>query len=155
MAKQYALTERDLSRLQRVIRWVERHMRDQSPPPRRRPPVGFARTFIAEVDSAAAGGGYYNCHLQSIDADDWNTDTADQFDDVGDSVVIMNISEVGANRHELDAGNKIICWQFTDDEGNVRYCGLAALYIGTKFNTVSDASESLGGKFIYNWFGEW
>ncbi len=86
-------------------------------------PQADLSTFIAEIDSDAAGGGYYNCHLQSIDATDWNTDTADQFDDIGDSVVVMNLAEVGVDIHNLDAGNKIICWYIIDDEGNARLVG--------------------------------
>ncbi len=79
--------------------------------------------FIAEVDSDATGGGYYNCHLQTLDATDWNTDTADQLDDVGDSVVVLNLAEMGEDVHNLDVGGLIICHKFIDDEGNVRYVG--------------------------------
>ena len=78
---------------------------------------------IAEVDSDAAGGGYYNCHIQTLDATDWNTDTADQLDDTGDSVVVLNLAEVGADRHALAAGNHILCWKVPDDEGNIRLVG--------------------------------
>ena len=88
-----------------------------------RPSSSSGIMFIAEVDSDAAGGGYYNCHLQTLDATDWNTDTADQFDDTGDSVVVLNLAENGEDVHNLDAGNKIICFKMRDDEGNVRLVG--------------------------------
>lgn len=81
---------------------------------------------IAEVDSKADGGGYYNCHLQSLDADDWDSDTTDQIDDIGDSVVVLNLGEIGRNQNNgrvLNAGDLIECWNFTDDEGNVRLVG--------------------------------
>ena len=84
--------------------------------------------FIAEVDSDAAGGGYYNCHIQTLDATDWNTDTADQIDDTGDSVVVANMAEIGADVHALDAGDMLLCWQFTDDEGTSRYIGMSPRY---------------------------
>jgi len=52
-----------------------------------------AGTSIAEVDSNATGGGYYNCHIQTLDATDWNAVTVDHWDDVGDSVVVQNVPE--------------------------------------------------------------
>jgi len=84
--------------------------------------------YIAEVDSDATGGGYYNCHLQTLDATDWNTTTADQIDDTGGSVVVANMGEIGGSAHALDAGDMLLCWQFTDDEGNSRYIGLSPKY---------------------------
>jgi len=80
--------------------------------------------LIAKVDSEAAGGGYYNCHLQTLDATDWNSDTADQLDDVGDSVVVLNLAELGVDIHNLDAGDLIACWKFRDDEGTNRLVGV-------------------------------
>jgi len=81
---------------------------------------------IAQVDSNATGGGYYNCHLQTFDADDWNTDT-DPFSDTGASIVVLNLAEVGSSVHNLDAGALIRCSTFTDDEGNVRYVGVEVM----------------------------
>lgn len=78
---------------------------------------------IAKVDSDAAGGGYYNCHLQTLDAAYWDSDTADQLDDIGDSVVVLNLAEIGVDKHNLDAGDLIICWTMTDDGGTNRYVG--------------------------------
>ena len=125
-------------------------------PTRTRAPSGTSgHVFIAEVDSDATGGGYYNCHLQTLDATDWNSDTADQIDDTGDSVVVMNLGEIGADRHELVAGDRLICWKFTDDEGNIRLVGLAALRIGIKTDTVTTTSDTMGGKLIYRWLEEW
>ena len=115
-----------------------------------------AGVYIAEVDSDATGGGYYNCHLQTLDATDWDLDTADQLDDKGDSVVVMNVAEIGADRHELEADDRLLCWRFTDDEGNTRYVGIPALRIGTSSDTVNGtSSDTLGGKFVALWLGEW
>ncbi|MCP4567645.1 MAG: hypothetical protein GY841_08705 [FCB group bacterium] len=82
---------------------------------------------IAEVDSAATGGGYYDCHLQTLDATDWDSTTADQLDDKGDSVEVLNLAEVGGSSQELSAGDIILCWRFIDDEGIARYVGLCVL----------------------------
>lgn len=82
------------------------------------------RMFIAEVDTDATGGGYYNCYLQTLDADDWESDT-DLCDDTGDdTVVVLNLVESGSAVHNLDANDKIICWKKPDDEGNTRYVGV-------------------------------
>jgi len=112
------------------------------------------KVYIAEVDSNAEGGGYYNCYLQTIDADNWNTDT-DALESEGDSVVVMNIAEIGLDVHELRDGDRILCWKKTDDEGNERYIGIPCLKMGTSANAVSDTGASFGGRFIYRWFGEW
>ena len=112
------------------------------------------RMFIAEVIEDSTGGGYYSCYLQTLDADDWDLDN-NPLDNIGNPVVVLNLAEVGADRHELDATDKIICWKFTDDEGNTRYVGIAALRIGTKADTVTATSDTLGGKFISLWLGEW
>jgi len=80
--------------------------------------------YIAEVDSDVTGkGGYYNCHLQDLDATDWESDTADQVDDKGNSVVVLNLAEIGTAIHNLDAGDHIQCFKFKDDEENIRYVG--------------------------------
>ena len=117
-------------------------------------PKGDRRMYIAEVDSDAAGGGYYNCYLQTLDATDWNTDT-DPLIDADSTSVVMNLAEVGADRHELDANDRLVCWKFTDDEGNTRLVGIPALRIGTKTDNVTATSDTIGGKFMYNWLGEW
>lgn len=91
------------------------------------PSQSIANMFIAEVDSDATGGGYYNCHLQTLDATDWDTTTADQLDDVGDSVVVLNLAEIGSSIHNLAAGDLIICWKFNDDEATERYVGMEVI----------------------------
>lgn len=86
-----------------------------------------AALYIAEVHTDVAGkGGFYNCYLQTFDADDWKQ-TTDGCDDTGDTVEVLNLPEVGSAIHYLDANDKIVCWNFTDDEGNARYIGIAAL----------------------------
>jgi len=151
----------DRNTLNKIRRNVVRHKQEVKPRPTiipsrtRRPSSAESRMYIAEVDSDAAGGGYYNCHLQTLDATDWNTDIADQLDDTGDSVVVCNIAEIGADRHELEANDRMICWKFTDDEGDGRYVGIPALRIGIKTDTVSGTADTLGGKFIYRWLEEW
>jgi len=85
--------------------------------------VGSTPLYIAEIDSAATGGGYYNCHLQSLDSTDWNTSNSDQLDPVGNSIVVLNIAEIGTSNHGLSAGDAMLCWSFTDDEGVNRYLG--------------------------------
>lgn len=78
---------------------------------------------IAKVTGNATGGGYYNCTLQTLDATDWDTTQADQLDDKGDSVVVLNLAEIGTSIHNLDAGDLILCQYITDDEGNTRLVG--------------------------------
>lgn len=90
------------------------------------------KCYIAEIDSNATGGGYYNCHLQSLDATDWDSTTADQLDDVGESVVVLNLAEIGSSIWTLKAGDSFPCWKFTDDEGAVQYIGYRAVN-GTVF----------------------
>lgn len=101
------------------------------------------KCYIAEVDSNATGGGYYNCHLQKLDATDWDSTTADQLDDTGDSVVVLNIAEIGASIWALKAGDSFPCWKFTDDEGTVRYIGYRAVN-GTVFFGVPTGAFSSG-----------
>jgi len=100
----------------------------------RRPQSGrTAGMMIAQVDTVRAGskGGYYNCTLQKFDATDWDSTTANQTNDIGASVVVLNMSEVPVTSdtgdQNLSAGDYILCWRFTDDEGNARYIGIAAL----------------------------
>jgi len=85
----------------------------------------FGTSFIAQVDSDATGKGFYNCYLQKYDATDWDTNTADQFDNIGeDTIIVANISEVGTTTtNALVAGDFIECIKFSDDEGNTRYIG--------------------------------
>jgi len=46
----------------------------------------------------------------------------------GDDVTVLNLAEIGVtDSHELSIDDIIICWKFTDDEGNSRWIGLAAL----------------------------
>jgi len=119
------ITEKDFYRLERTVRTVERMVLQQQ---RRGRPVlaknAGGEMFIAEVVSDATGGGYYNCQLQSLDATDWDTTTADQLDATDDDEqIVLNIAEIGSSVHNLDAGDLIICFNFTDDEGNVRLVG--------------------------------
>lgn len=79
-------------------------------------------TVIVEVKSSATGGGYYNCKLQVFDATYWNTNT-DPLSDTGDSIIVLNLVERGTSNHRLVAGDLIMCWKITDDEGNARYVG--------------------------------
>ena len=126
----FVFSEKDFKRIEKSVRATERMTGLQQR--RGRPVMGKAGGhFIAKVDSEAIGGGYYNCHLQTLDADDWNTTNVDQLDDIGDSVVVLNLPEIPItdddDSHKLSAGDEIMCWKSTDDEGNTRYVGIAAL----------------------------
>ena len=71
--------------------------------------------FIASVVSNATGGGYYNCYLQELNAGaDWNTDSKDILDNIGSTVVVLNLAEHNSTTHNLSAGSFIVCWQETD-----------------------------------------
>jgi len=139
MAKQYILSERDYQRLQAMLRWFER---DRPKNTLRRLPKtsggggAMGKTYIAEVDSNATGGGYYNCTIQDLDATYWNTTTADHFNNTATAVVVLNLPEcpetLDTTSHELAAGDKIICWQKTDDEGTNRYVGVDAARLTTE-----------------------
>lgn len=119
----FGLTKKDHARTRNVVRQVERG----GPGPGRRKRTiqssAVGAKFIAKVDSDATGGGYYNCHIQILDATDWDTTTADQLDDTGDSVVVLNLVEEGTAIHNLDAGDLIIGHSEKDDAGNVRLVG--------------------------------
>ena len=84
--------------------------------------------YIAQVDSNATGGGYYNCHLQTLDATDWDSTAAGQTSDTGSSVVVLNLHEIpvtgDTSSHQLSSDDYIMCWKFTDDEGATRYVGM-------------------------------
>ncbi len=95
------------------------------PPLVRMPRSLPGKLFIAKVVSDATGGGYYNCYLQTLDATYWDTDTTILKNPTTlESVVVLNLAEVGSAVHNLDAGNFIICWKATDDESNERYIGV-------------------------------
>jgi hypothetical protein len=83
---------------------------------------------IAAVDDDAAGGGHYYCYLQRIDATNWDKDAAATVDDTGyaESVIVCNLAEMGSSVHNLDTGDRLICWQEKDDEGNWRWVGFEA-----------------------------
>lgn len=127
MPENYVLSKRDYLRFVELLHWWERHKNDRPPQRRNRrggEGGGEPLALIAEVDSDATGGGYYNCHLQTLEATDWDSDTADQIDATGDSVVVANMTEIGTTTtNELVAGDRIMCWYFTDDEGNRRLIG--------------------------------
>jgi hypothetical protein len=79
--------------------------------------------YIAKVDSEATGGGHYNCYLQKIDADDWDTDN-DPFENIDDeTVIVLNLPEKGTDKHNLTADDLIMCFRVVDDDGNNRYVG--------------------------------
>jgi hypothetical protein len=121
--------ENAIMRISDATRWVEANrMRLASTPTQRRRNRGGGRgttgtIAIASVDSDATGGGYYNCHKQTLDATDWDTDT-NPFDDTGDSIVVLNLAEAGSSVHNLDAGDLIMYWSLTDDESNTRNVGV-------------------------------
>ena len=128
MAKYY-ISEDDRRYLLELLRWWRRQQHTpHAPVPRiRRPISGGTEMFIAEVSTVATGGGYYNCYLQTLDATDWDSTTADQLEKTGgagaSTVVVLNLDEIGAAKHSLSAGDLIMCGRFTDDEGNARYVG--------------------------------
>ena len=118
-----------------TVRWVEANARRLAGNPvtrgglRGRGRGGGTSTgtiTIASVDTDATGGGYYNCHKQTLDADDWDTDT-NPFDDTGDSIVVLNLAEAGSSVHNLDAGDLIMYWSFTDNGGTARNVGVEVL----------------------------
>lgn len=85
--------------------------------------AGGAEMFIAKVVSDAAGAGVYNCYIQKLDATNWGNSSAVSINKNTDSVAVLNMAEDAATSHNLDAGDYILCWKMTDDEGNSRYVG--------------------------------
>ena len=85
---------------------------------------GTNNTIIAKVDDISdfGAGGYYKCTIQKLDSTDWETNN-DICDDTSNTIVVLNLAENGSAIHNLDNGDKIICWKFTDDEGKIRYVG--------------------------------
>lgn len=87
---------------------------------------------VAEVDSNATGGGYYNCKLQKLDADDWESNTG-LFDDKADgAIVALNIPEAGrTDSHHLNANDKMAVWRQRDDgdPGKMRWIGVEINYL--------------------------
>ena len=124
----------DLNRIQQVQQSADAAARREreEPPPHIQTGApalaGGGRAYIAQVDSSATGGGYYNCHLQSLNATDWNSTTAGQTADVGVSVIVLNLLEIPITgdtaSHILAADDYILCWPANDDEGHRRYVGL-------------------------------
>ena len=91
---------------------------------------GNGACYIAKVQSSqtSRGGGYYNCKLCTFDAADWDDDSQDPLTEAGDVVVVCNLAETNSTAHALTTGDVIICWQFTDDGGTVRYIGHSPKY---------------------------
>ena len=88
---------------------------------------GGSKMFIAKVVSDAAGAGVYNCYIQKLDATNWGNASAVIINKNTDSVEVLNMAEDAVASHYLDAGNYILCWKMTDDEGNSRYVGYEIL----------------------------
>ena len=87
----------------------------------RYPSGGGGATYIAQIDSNANAGGFYNGHLQTFDATDWKT-TTNPLADTGDSIEIFNLIEAGnTNTNFLVADDLVSVWQITDDEDNSRW----------------------------------
>ena len=50
------------------------------------------------------------------------------YDDAGILDYVYNLGENGLNTHQLIAGDVLVCWQTTDDEGNSRWVGFSPEY---------------------------
>ncbi len=91
---------------------------------------GRVNITIFEVQSAATGDGIYNCYAQSLDKDEWEgVDGDDKFADLNTaSVEVFNLQEndpQGTFVPALSLYDRIAAWKWTDDEGNVRWVGVA------------------------------
>ncbi len=94
--------------------------------------IGSGRMRVAEVDSNATGGGYYNCSLQKFDADHWETNNDPWGDDGSTAIVALNIPEGGkTDSHQLTAGKKLAVWRQRDDgdPGKMRWVGVEINFI--------------------------
>jgi len=84
---------------------------------------------VFEVQSEATGDGVYNCYEQTLDATDWNnTSGAPKIVEKNTvSIQVLNLAEYDPElnyvRH-LTAGDLIAAFQYLDDEGANRWCGM-------------------------------
>jgi len=97
----------------------------------RRQPVPSLSTYIKifAVQSEAAGDGVYDCYEQTLDATEWDDTAGDpKFDDLDAvEVEVLNLAEFNPEAEyvaHLAAGDLIVAWQKTDDEGNKRWIGV-------------------------------
>ena len=85
--------------------------------------------IVFEVQSAATGDGLYICYRQKLDATNWADEGGlDKFLDYDTTtIVVLNLLE---NNPEatyvalLAANDRMACWQWLDDEGNLRWVGI-------------------------------
>ncbi|KKN71365.1 hypothetical protein LCGC14_0420870, partial [marine sediment metagenome] len=84
---------------------------------------------IFEVQSAATGDGLYNCYRQKLDATNWADEGGlDKFLDYDTTtIVVLNLLENNPEATyvaQLAANDRMACWQWPDDEGNLRWVGI-------------------------------
>ncbi len=97
-------------------------------------PAAYSATTTYEAGALVKSGGTYWESKKSSD-DDPNlgkTPAEGEWWTASDlRVIVKNLAETpisgDTTSHELSAGDEIVCWSFTDDEGTTRLVGIAAL----------------------------
>ena len=112
-----------------MLRWFERSGRQSPRFRRRKNPDDRIIIRIFEVQSAATGDGLYICYRQKLDATNWaNEAGADKLDDYDNTeVIVLNLPENNPEATyvaQLAVGDRMACWQWLDDEGNLRWVGI-------------------------------
>jgi hypothetical protein len=131
------LTDRDKERVSQMLRWFERHKGQH-------PILHGFRNFagskggtdirIFEVQSNDTGDGIYNCREEELLSEKWDATNGDAKTAEKDttSYEILNLFEhdPDAAQHDLSAGDFLIAWQMTDDDGDKKWVGIPLVAAG-------------------------
>ena len=98
---------------------------------RRTPESSKFRATIFKVYAEGTGDGIYDCHLQVLDATEWDdeagTNKLIDLEGTPVDVEVLNLAEFDPEPtyvSHLKANDLILAWKFTDDEGNIRWIGV-------------------------------
>ena len=96
--------------------------------------AGGDDNFIASVDQSDAGGGYYTCDIQKLDAGaKWEDDGSDILTDntKASDVTVFNLAEHEESTHNLAPSDLMFCWK-VEDTASVSDAG--SVYLGFPIN---------------------
>ena len=132
------LGERDVTRLQKIMRWAERQMANPEQFRRRNAATGGggggSGVRVGIITGDADGGGYYTVMPQSLYAGDaWNGDYKDVFIDTpgAAAITVLNLHEHNSKSclmYDEDDTRRLLMmyWSVCDKNGGAtRYVGVA------------------------------
>ena len=98
---------------------------------RRTPETSKFRATIFKVYAEGTGDGIYDCHLQVLDATEWDdeagTNKLVDLEGTPVDIEVLNLAEFDPEPtyvSHLKANDLILAWKFTDDEGGIRWVGV-------------------------------